>query len=80
VTEGDVLDRCLWTAPTLYGTGAASTWLVGSADDVVASLQDYVALGVTHFILSDTPYQEEAARVGDLVAMRMLGAAEIGAR
>jgi alkanesulfonate monooxygenase len=78
VGEGEVLDRCLWTAPTNYGTGAASTWLVGSADDVTASLQDYVALGVTHFILSDTPYQEEAARVGDLVAMRMLGAAKAG--
>jgi alkanesulfonate monooxygenase len=42
-----------------------------SADEVVASLQDYVALGMTHFILSDTPYREEAARVGDLVVARM---------
>jgi alkanesulfonate monooxygenase len=66
---GEVLDRCLWTAPARYGTGAASTWLVGSAEDVTASLRDYVALGVTHFILSDTPYKDEAARVGDLVAL-----------
>jgi alkanesulfonate monooxygenase len=71
--RGEVLDRCLWTAPTQYGTGAASTWLVGSADEVVASLQDYVRLGITHFILSDTPYREEAARVGELVVRRMVG-------
>jgi alkanesulfonate monooxygenase len=69
--EGDVLDRCLWTAPARYGTGAASTWLVGSADDIVSTLQDYVDLGVTRFILSDTPYRDEAARVGDLVVARM---------
>jgi alkanesulfonate monooxygenase len=70
--SGEVLDRCLWTAPARFGTGAASTWLVGSADDVVASLDDYVALGVTHFILSDTPYREEAVRIGDQVVARML--------
>jgi alkanesulfonate monooxygenase len=70
--QAEVLDRCLWTTPAKYGTGAASTWLVGSADDVVASLNDYVALGVTHFILSDTPYRDEAVRVGGQVLARML--------
>lgn len=69
--QGEVLDRCLWTRPATVGTGAASTWLVGSADDIIAALNDYVALGVTHFILSDTPYRDEAARVGDLVVARM---------
>lgn len=78
--RGEVLDRCLWTAPAKYGTGAASTWLVGSADEVVASLEDYVRLGVTHFILSDTPYHDEAARVGDLVVSRMAAAAAGGRR
>ncbi|MCC7103672.1 MAG: LLM class flavin-dependent oxidoreductase [Chloroflexi bacterium] len=73
--RGEVLDRCLWTAPTKYGTGGAATWLVGSAEEVVASLRDYVALGVTHFILSDTPYREEAVRVGDLVAQPLLAMA-----
>ena len=73
--RGDVLDRCLWVEPAKYGTGAASTWLVGSADEIVAALQDYVALGVTHFILSDTPYREEAARVGESVVARMLATA-----
>jgi alkanesulfonate monooxygenase len=72
--QGEVLDRCLWTAPAKVGTGAASTWLVGSADDVIRSLEAYVALGVTHFILSDTPYREEAIRVGDLVVKPMLAA------
>jgi alkanesulfonate monooxygenase len=74
--RGEVLDRCLWTAPASYGTGAASTWLVGSADEIVASLLDYVQLGLTHFILSDTPYREEAARVGDLVAARVRAAVD----
>ncbi|MFG1616072.1 hypothetical protein ACGFI3_25190 [Nonomuraea wenchangensis] len=45
--------------------GAATTWLVGSAADVAASLRDYQALGVTHFILSDTPYLPEPVRQGD---------------
>jgi alkanesulfonate monooxygenase len=76
--QGEVLDRCLWTAPAHFGTGAASTWLVGSADEVVASLLDYVRLGLTHFILSDTPYREEAARVGDLVVARVRAAVELG--
>ena len=69
-----VLDRCLWTRPAAVGMGAATTWLVGSPDDITASLQDYAALGIRHFILSDTPYREEAARVGDLVVARMLAA------
>lgn len=59
------------------GTGAATTWLVGSADDIVAALRAYVALGVTHFILSDTPYLQEAVRVGGMVVARMQ-AAEAG--
>ena len=75
MASGEVLDRCLWTAPANVGTGAASTWLVGSPDQIVASLEDYVALGVSHFILSDTPYREEAIRVGDMVVARMLAAA-----
>jgi len=69
---GEVLDRCLWTAPARVGTGAASTWLVGSAEEIIASLEAYVALGITKFILSDTPYREEAIRVGDLVVKPLL--------
>ncbi|MEV4285601.1 LLM class flavin-dependent oxidoreductase [Nonomuraea bangladeshensis] len=64
--RGEVLDRNLYTAPGRYGgAGAATTWLVGSATDVAASLRDYQALGITHFILSDTPYLPELVRQGD---------------
>jgi alkanesulfonate monooxygenase len=69
---GEVLDRCLWTAPATVGNGAASTWLVGSAEDVIASLEAYVALGISKFILSDTPYLDEAIRVGEMVVKPML--------
>lgn len=79
LNEREVLDRCLWTAPARAGTGAATTWLVGSADEIVASLQDYVSLGITHFILSDTPYREEATRAGELVVSRMQSAAALTA-
>jgi alkanesulfonate monooxygenase len=71
IAAGEVLDRCLWTAPARVGTGAASTWLVGSAEEIVAALRDYIALGITHFILSDTPYRAEAERVGELVVNRL---------
>jgi alkanesulfonate monooxygenase len=77
LAQGEVLDSCLWTRPATVGTGAATTWLVGSADDIVTALRAYVALGVTHFILSDTPYRDEAVRVGDMVVARMQ-AAEAG--
>lgn len=64
--QGDVLDDCLYTAPGKYGGGGAgTTWLVGSAGDVAKALQKYQDLGVSHFILSDTPYREEIVRVGD---------------
>jgi alkanesulfonate monooxygenase len=70
--RGEVLDACLWTAPANAGAGgAATTWLVGSPDEIVGALRAYQALGITHFILSDTPYLDEAARVGDLVVSRM---------
>lgn len=77
--QGEVLDRCLWTAPARYGTGAASTWLVGSPEDIIASLEAYAALGLTRFILSDTPYLDEARRVGELVVKPMLAQAQVSA-
>jgi alkanesulfonate monooxygenase len=64
--KGDVLDDNLYTAPGKFGGGGAgTTWLVGSAADVARSLRKYQALGVTHFVLSDTPYLEEIRRQGD---------------
>lgn len=70
--RGEVLDECLYTAPGKYGGGGAgTTWLVGSADDVAAALSRYQALGVTHFVLSDTPYRTEVARVGEALIPRL---------
>jgi len=70
--RADVLDTCLYTAPGRYGGGGAgTTWLVGSADDVAGALRRYAELGVSHFILSDTPYQRETARVGDALIGRL---------
>jgi alkanesulfonate monooxygenase len=64
--RGEVLDDNLYTAPGKYGGGGAgTTWLVGSAADVAASLLKYQQLGVTHFVLSDTPYLAEIKRQGD---------------
>ena len=70
--RADVLDSCLYTAPGRYGGGGAgTTWLVGSADDVAAALRRYAELGISHFVLSDTPYRQETARVGDALIGRL---------
>lgn len=70
--QGDVLDSCLYTAPGRYGAGGAgTTWLVGSADEVAEALRRYRDLGITHFILSDTPYLDEVARIGDELLPRL---------
>jgi alkanesulfonate monooxygenase len=64
--RGEVLDDNLFTAPGKYGGGGAgTTWLVGSAEDVANSLRKYQKLGITHFVLSDTPYLPEIRRQGD---------------
>ncbi|MEP9375908.1 LLM class flavin-dependent oxidoreductase [Aquabacter sp. CN5-332] len=66
--RGEVLDDNLYTAPAQFGGGGAgATWLVGSAEDVARSLRKYRDLGITHFVLSDTPYLSEIKRQGDLV-------------
>ncbi len=63
--RGEVLDDNLYTAPGKFGGGGAgTTWLVGSAEDVARSLRKYQALGITHFVLSDTPYLSEIKRQG----------------
>ncbi|TQL66723.1 alkanesulfonate monooxygenase [Nocardioides albertanoniae] len=70
--RGEVLDECLYTAPGRYGGGGAgTTWLVGSADDVAGALKRYQDLGVTHFVLSDTPYRTEVDRVGKALIPRL---------
>lgn len=63
--KGEILDENLYTAPGKYGGGGAgTTWLVGSAEEVARSLRKYQALGISHFILSDTPYLGELERQG----------------
>ncbi|MFC0436980.1 LLM class flavin-dependent oxidoreductase [Kutzneria buriramensis] len=63
--RGAVLDDNLFTTPGRFGGGGAgTTWLVGSAEDVAKSLRKYQELGVTHFVLSDTPYLPEIKRQG----------------
>ncbi|WP_240229433.1 LLM class flavin-dependent oxidoreductase [Devosia lacusdianchii] len=65
-SQGDVLDDNLYTAPGRFGGGGAgTTWLVGSAADVARSLRKYRDLGITHFVLSGTPYLSEIKRQGD---------------
>ncbi|GAA2756021.1 LLM class flavin-dependent oxidoreductase [Actinopolymorpha rutila] len=64
--RGEVLDDNLYTTPGRYGGGGAgTTWLVGSAEDVAKSLRKYESLGISHFVLSDTPYLPEIRRQGD---------------
>lgn len=73
--RGEVLDSCLYTTPGRYGGGgAATTWLVGSAEDVAQALARYHDLGVTHFIISDTPYRTEIPRGGEQLLPRLRAA------
>jgi alkanesulfonate monooxygenase len=79
--RGEVLDSCLYTTPGKFGGGGAgTTWLVGSPDDVADALRKYQELGITHFILSDTPYKQEVARVGDQLLSRFNGLSTAGSR
>lgn len=50
---------------SIGGGGAGTTWLVGSAEDVARSLNKYRELGITQFVLSDTPYLPEIRRQGE---------------
>ncbi|WP_433219026.1 LLM class flavin-dependent oxidoreductase [Dactylosporangium sp. CS-047395] len=79
--RGDVLDDNLFTAPArVGGSGAGSTWLVGSPADVARSLHRYRELGITHFVLSDTPYLPEIARQGRQLLPLLREPAAPGAR
>jgi alkanesulfonate monooxygenase len=79
--RGEVLDDNLYTAPGKFGGGGAgTTWLVGSAEDVARSLKKYQALGITHFVLSDTPYLAEIERQGEQLLPLMRGRTEDGAQ
>lgn len=45
----------------------AGTAVVGNPEQVREGLQEYIDIGVTHFILSGFPHLEEAERVGQLL-------------
>jgi alkanesulfonate monooxygenase len=51
--------------------GGAGTALVGDPDQVAARIQEYMALGIDHFILSGYPHLEEAYRFAELVFPRL---------
>lgn len=56
----------LWAGVGLV-RGGAGTALVGDPSQVAARIQEYMELGVDHFILSGYPHLEEAYRFAELV-------------
>lgn len=76
--RGEVLDENLYTTPGKFGGGGAgTTWLVGSAEDVARSLRRYGELGITQFVLSDTPYLSEIKRQGNQLLPLLRGQGRI---
>lgn len=55
----------MWSGLGLIAGGGGSTALVGSFEDVAETIQDYVDVGIDHFIVSGAPLLEEAYRVGE---------------
>ncbi len=60
----------LWAGVGLT-RGGAGTALVGDPDQVVARMQEYMALGIDRFVLSGYPHLEECYRVAELVMPRL---------
>ena len=56
----------LWAGVGLV-RGGAGTALVGSPEQIVARMKEYMALGIDSFILSGYPHLEEAYRFAELV-------------
>lgn len=61
----EVYDRALWTAPArLPGAKGNATALVGSPETVVASLLDYVAIGISGFVINGYEPMRDVADYG----------------
>jgi alkanesulfonate monooxygenase len=62
----------LWAGIGLINKGVG-TALVGSPDQVLARLQEYMDIGVDTFILSGYPHLEEAINVGRWILPQLKG-------
>ncbi len=60
------LSDTLWAGITTIRHGAGVT-IVGSAEQVIETIQGYIDLGVSSFCLSGYPHDEEATRFGEMV-------------
>lgn len=60
------LSDTLWAGITTIRHGAGVT-IVGSAQEVIDTIQGYIDLGISSFCLSGYPHDDEATRFGDLV-------------
>lgn len=61
--QGERFDKYSWTGIGQIRKGAG-TALVGTPEQIEEALQDYIDVGVTHFVLSGFPHVEEALRFG----------------
>lgn len=64
--NGERFDKYGWSGIGQIRKGAG-TALVGTPEQVREGLQDYIDIGVTHFIVSGFPHLEEAERFGKTV-------------
>ncbi|MGI9595020.1 MAG: LLM class flavin-dependent oxidoreductase [Acidimicrobiales bacterium] len=60
------MSETLWAGITTIRHGAGVT-IVGSAQQVIDTIQGYIDLGITSFCLSGYPHDEEATRFGEMV-------------
>ena len=71
LSEGKNFDE-LFISPNFWGgmskvRGGPNGILVGSYEQIAECLQEYIDIGVEHFILASNPHLEEAYRVGEEV-------------
>ncbi len=66
IKEDLVIYPNIWAGVGLVRAGAG-TAIVGSVENVLKTLKEYIDIGIDTFILSGYPHLEEALRVGDLI-------------